>query len=73
MYAKIYDSSTTYFTTSRLHYDGNVGYRMYSFILDSATVANLRGKSVKLGFFDDKFFTAQIYYIVDDVELIATR
>lgn len=73
MYAKIYDSSTTYFTTSRLHYDGNVGYRMYSFILDSATVANLRGKSVKLGFFDDKFFMAQIYYIVDDVELIATR
>ncbi len=73
MYAKIYDSTTTYFTTSRLHYDGDVGYRMYSYVLDHATVANLRGKTVLLGFFDDKFFTSQIFYIVDDVELIATR
>lgn len=73
MYAKIYDNTTTYFTTSRLHYDGDVGYRMYSFLLDSATVANLRGKTVQLGFFDDKLFQSQIFYIVDDVELTAVR
>lgn len=73
MYAKIFDSTTDYFTTSRLYYDGNVGYRMYSYVLNPATVANLRGKTVRLGFFDDKFFTSQIFYIVDDVELIVTR
>lgn len=73
MYAKIFDSTTDYFTTSRLYYDGNVGYRMYSYVLNPATVANLRGKTVRLGFFDDKFFQSQIFYIVDDVELTAVR
>ncbi len=73
MYAKIYDGTSTYFTTSRLYYDGDVGYRRYSFVLDPVTVANMRGKTVQLGFYDDKFFMAQIYYIVDDVELIATK
>jgi len=46
---------------------------MYSYVLDPANVANLRGKTVRLGFFDDKYLTSQIFYIVDDVELTATR
>lgn len=70
VYVKIYDDTQTYFTGDRLLYDG-AGYKRYSWVLNSATVVNLRNKTVKVGFFDDRFFTVQTEYLIDDVELIA--